>query len=169
MSTNAVSSTSPLTDLAATITRRFDKDLDGRLSIDEFAGVLSQLLGGANGGTLTNRASSLGLASEGASATRTPVGNMGGFDLGKLADQNHKTTKYEMGRILQFYPNTPAGLRDALAEIQQFVPGVSIVGTNGDRLDFGNYVDPQGNRIGVVDVLQAAAQGGKSWHWIPAE
>jgi len=169
MSTNSVSSLSPLNDLAATITRKFDKDQDGRLSVDEFAGVLSQLLGGATGGTLTNRASSLGLASEGASATRTPLGNMGGFDLGKLANLDHRTTKYEMGRIFQFYPNTPAGLRDALPEIQQLVPGVRIVGTNGDKLDFGDYVDPEGNRIGIVDVLQAAAEGGKSWHWIPVE
>jgi hypothetical protein len=74
-----------------------------------------------------------------------------------------------MGRILQGYANTPAGLREALPEIQQLVPGAKIVGSKGDKVDFGDYVDNRGTRIGVIDLIQAAGEGGKAWTWQPAE
>jgi hypothetical protein len=79
------------------------------------------------------------------------------------------TLKYQVGRILQQYPNTSQGLRDALAEIQQIAPGVKITGTNGDKLDFGSYIDPKAGRIGVVDGLQGASIGGRAWQWSPIE
>jgi hypothetical protein len=65
---------------------------------------------------------------------------MGGLDPAKLANLNHKSLKYEVGRILQYHPNTPEGLRAALPV--------------------------RGERIGIVDVIFAAGEGGKSWQWL---
>ena len=93
---------------------------------------------------------------------------LSGVNLNQLmANASHDSTKYRIGRILQYYPNTPAGLRDALPEIQQIIPGVKIAGGNGDKLDFGSYVDPKGYKIGIIDVLQAAGAGGTAWQWAP--
>jgi hypothetical protein len=181
MSINSLSSTSTLNDLAAMIHRKLDKDQDGKLSADEFAGFLSSLLDGkktagvAGNGALTSDTfaatlnASASVASPAATATRTVMGTMGGFDPTKMADTEHKTFKYEIGRILQFFPNTPAGLKDALPEIQKLVPGAKIIGTNGDKIDFGEFEDNRKFRIGVIDVLQAAGAGGKSWQWLPVE
>jgi hypothetical protein len=94
---------------------------------------------------------------------------MGGFDPAKLADTSHQTFKYEIGRILQHYPSTPSGLKEAMIEIQKLAPGAKIIGTNGDKIDFGGHIDNLAGRIGVVDVLQGAAAGGKCWQWVPIE
>ena len=98
---------------------------------------------------------------------RTRVGVMASFSDEKLADPTHTSFKYQIGRILQYYPNTPEGLKAALPEIQKLVPEAKIVGTNGDKLDFGSYVDRKSGKIGVVDVLHAAGRGGESWGWRP--
>ncbi len=158
--TNAISSTSSMQDLAARITKRFDSDGDGRLSSDEFAGFLTGLMGGlgpAGGAVKTASA-----------PQRAPVDPMPGFDSGKLADTTHKTVKYEVARVLQFYPHTPAGLQAALPELQALFPTVSITGSKGDKLDFGDYTS-NGERIGAVDVIFAAGEGGRAWAWMPVE
>ena len=87
----------------------------------------------------------------------------------KLDDTTSKSFKYQIGRILQYYPNTPAGLQDALPEIQALVPGAKITGSKGDRIDFGDYVDPKSGKIGVVDVILSAGTGGVAWTWQPEE
>ena len=158
-------------DLAATITRQLDADNDGKLSSTEFEGFLSQLLGGLQNKPVVSGGPSTTSLFSVASSTpeRRPVGNMAGFDARKLADVGHDTTKYRMARIFQFHPNTPAGLRDALPEIQQIVPGAKIIGSKGDKIDFGDYVDPRGIRIGVIDVIQASGLGGTAWQWLPVE
>jgi hypothetical protein len=92
---------------------------------------------------------------------------MAGFDDTKLRDESHTSFKYQIGRILQYYPNTPEGLWQALPEIQKLVPGAKIIGTHGDKIDFGTYDDPKSGRIGVIDVLLAAAEGGRGWAWQP--
>ena len=166
MSTSSITGTS-VRDLAATITRQLDADKDGKLSVTEFEGFLTDFLGalnkpeGAVNGTAAQPAA--------AEAPRAAIGRMAGFDSGKLANTAHDSTKYQIGRVLQFYPNTPAGLRDALPEIQQIAPGAKIAGSKGDKLDFGGYVDGRGERIGVIDIIQAAGLGGTAWQWIPVE
>jgi hypothetical protein len=170
MSTTSIQSTAAVQDLAKTITSRFDADGDGRLSTDEFSGFLSSFLGSLQTNPLTSAAA--GLASSPSAtavtaATRTPVGVLGGFDAGKMADLTHATTKYQVGRVLQFYPNTPQGLKNALPELQQLFPDVTIAGSKGDCLDFGNYVAPDGTRIGMIDVIQSAGTGGIAWQWSP--
>jgi hypothetical protein len=166
LSTNSIQSSTAISELAATLTRRLDADNDGKLSQSEFTGFLSQFLGAIDRNPLTTAAPS-GLPSSPA-ANRQPVGIMGGFDPVKMADTSHSTLKYQVGRILQFYPNTPAGLQEALPEIKTIVPGASIAGSKGDKIDFGSYMQ-DGVSVGVVDVLQASGLGGRAWQWLPVD
>jgi len=165
MSTTVTSSTLSVVDLAGQLTKRFDTDKDGKLSTTEFTSLLSQLLGTLGASTAAT------FPSAAASPTASPlkssekIGLMNGFDPAKLANLSHKTLKYEVGRILQYYPNTPEGLRAALPEIQQIVPEVKISAGKGDKLDFGEFRF-EGERIGIVDVIFAAGEGGKSWQWL---
>jgi hypothetical protein len=172
MSTSPIQATTVIQDLAKAITSRYDADGDGRLSSDEFSGFLSSFLGSMKTNPLTAPASS-GLPSATATSGTTPtadrakVGTMAGFDFAKLANTSHTTPKYQIGRVLQYYPNTPAGLKDALPELQQLVPGITITGSKGDLLNFGQYVSPEGVKVGVVDVIQSAGTGGVAWQWAP--
>ena len=65
------------------------------------------------------------------------------------------------------YPHTPAGLKNALPELQQLVPGVSIAGSKGDKLDFKGYTFADGTSLNVIDVIQSAGSGGTAWQWAP--
>ena len=162
MSVSSVSNNLSIQDLAARLTARFDANKDGQLSVSEFANVMTTLLGAASPAS-TVRASGTAAAALG----RPAIGVMAGFDATKLADTTHTSFKYQIGRILQGFQNTPQGLRDALPQIQQLVPGAQIAGTKGDKLDFGTYQDPKDGLIGVVDVLQGAGLGGVAWQWMP--
>jgi hypothetical protein len=172
MSTTSIQTTAsnPIQELAARITKKLDVDGDGNLSSVEFSNFLTQFIGALQNqplGSSTSSATTALSTVAGAAADRKAVGTMAGFDGAKLANMSHDTTKYTIGRILQYYPNTPAGLKDALPEIQQVVPGATLVGN--DKIDFGSYVDPRGIKIGVIDVLQSAGAGGKAWQWAPVE
>ncbi len=172
----SINSTSTIQNLATQITQKLDADRDGNLSTAEFSDFLAQFLGALQNkkmgdtSAMSSLVSALGATStpsaDSASA-RDVVGTLAGYDPGKLANAEHTTTKYTIGRILQYYPNTPAGLRDALPEIQQIVPGAKIAGSKRDKLDFGGYIDARGEKIGVVDVLESAGLGGRAWQWLP--
>jgi hypothetical protein len=158
-------------ELAATITQQLDADKDGKLSSSEFEGFLSQFLGtlksGSGQGPMATSPLTTLMPSTTPAAAREAVGTLAGYDSTKLANENHKSAKYEVGRILQYYPNTPEGLKAALPELQKLAPNAQIVGSKGDKVDFGGYVDGKGNVIGVVDVLEAAGLGGRAWQWLP--
>jgi hypothetical protein len=97
-------------------------------------------------------------------------GRLEGFDHGKLNDPQVNTPKYIVGRILQNYPNTPEGLRQAIGEIQRHFPEARIVpGGKGDVIDFGSHTDPEGRPLGRIDVIRAAGgpNGGEGWQWLP--
>jgi hypothetical protein len=167
----AVSSTS---DLANSIIKNFDTNNDGALSKDEFASFLGQLLNNAGSQTsTTTSAASAGLStlypSAAATTERVKAGTLSGFDETKLNNAGHTSFKYQIGRILQYYPSTPEGLQRALDEVRELVPGAKIIGTNGDKIDFGDYTDDRAGKIGVVDVLVGAASGGRAWAWQPVE
>ncbi len=170
-----VTAVSSMSDLANSIIQNFDANNDGALSKDEFASFLGQLLNNAGTQTTTPTTSAVatGLTtlypSATASAARVKAGSLAGFDDTKLNDTNHTSLKYQVGRILQYYPSTPDGLQQALTEIQDIVPGARIVGTHGDKIDFGDYTDARSGRIGVIDVLVGAASGGRAWAWQPVE
>lgn len=80
-----------------------------------------------------------------------------GWDPVKWADPNHQSPKYVVGRILNQYPATTEGLKQALPELQRAYPGAKLVGPGDIDLGFGD---------GAVDVLIGAAQGGRGWTWI---
>ena len=155
MSIPISTSTDTLT-IVRELVRRLDVDGDGALSPDEFIQIFSRFTEGADG------------TAPAGDQPRPGVGQFAGYDMQKMHDPGVQTFKYRIGRILQYYPNTPEGLEQALPEIQQIVPGARIVGSNGDKLDFGDYVDPEAGRIGVIDVIWAAARGGqgRAWQWL---
>ncbi|GMV23252.1 MAG: hypothetical protein AMXMBFR57_32010 [Acidimicrobiia bacterium] len=163
MATTPVSSTSsnPIADLVSRLTQKYDKNGDSQLSNTEFGTFLNDFL--TNSGTNSTFATGTAARTSGAGLT---LGTMEGFDPTKLANTSHNTIKYQVGRVLQQYPNTPQGLRDALPAIQQIVPGAQIIGTNGDKIDFGGFIDAKGDRIGIVDVLRGAGLGGQAWQWL---
>lgn len=150
-----------LADPVAGGARRPNNDGDARPASVDFGTFLTHVL--KQGGSQANSTFSPG------TAAASPAGRLEGFDAAKLANTSHQTLKYEVGRILQQYPNTPQGLQDALPAIQSLVPGARITGSAGDKLDFGTYVDARQERIGVVDVLRGASTGGLAWQWQPVE
>ena len=47
------------------------------------------------------------------------------------------------------------------------MPGVSIAGSKGDKLDFKGYTFADGTSLNVIDVIQSAGSGGTAWQWAP--
>lgn len=175
---STINTVNPMRELAGAIVQNFDANRDGSLSADEFTSFLSQLVGGTTGQQTQAAArqpatllSAVLFPTETAATTppRARVGTMMGFDDVKLNNPSHATFKYQVGRILQFYPSTKEGLQAALPEIQKLVPGAKIVGTNGDKIDFGDYTDAEAGKIGMIDVLVGASTGGRGWAWQPVE
>jgi hypothetical protein len=167
---NTIQADDALQEVASALTRNFDTNADGIISTGEFLTFLTRLTAAMNlstGSTTSALTTSQTGASTTSQETREKVGTMAGFDQGKLADLGHTSIKYQVGRILQCYPNTPAGLRAALPEIREIAPNATISGSSGDKIDFGDYVDPKGNKIGVIDVILSASSGGKAWQWEP--
>jgi hypothetical protein len=97
-------------------------------------------------------------------------GTLEGFG-GMMADGRSKldasdSPKYQVARILQNYPSTPEGLRQALPELQKLGLGdVAIGGSKGDKLTFSDQTDPRFNGVTTFDVIRAAGNGGEAWQW----
>lgn len=68
--------------------------------------------------------------------------------------------KAKIQAILAKFPHTPAGLAQALPEVQKLYPGIKITGSKGDKLDMSAY----GGKI--VDVITSAGTGGTGWQWL---
>jgi hypothetical protein len=83
-----------------------------------------------------------------------------GFDAGKFGDPNKHDTKYDFARIAAQYPPTSAGLDQAWDQITQQFPHAQRIGD--DKVDFGDG-------FGAVDVIRASGEGGKAWHFEPAD
>ena len=81
---------------------------------------------------------------------------LNGFDQDKWDNQNHTTTKYQIGRILSKYPPTVEGLKQAIPELQAALPGLKFNGK--DTLQIG---------LESWDVLEGASRGGVAWQFIP--
>jgi hypothetical protein len=147
---------SRIQDLAAQITQRFDTNRDGKISTQEFTDFLTALLTATNPSP-TFATPAMAAAVSTPPANRIAVGTMAGFDPNKLANLSHDTFKYKLGRILQYYPNTPDGLQQAMPEIQQAFPDAKLV--SKDKVDFG--------ALGVIDLIQSAGAGGVAWQFLP--
>ena len=169
MSINALSGSGSnvVRNITQAVLKNFDTDQDGQLSANEFAGLLNRIIADPQSATFLGSSVAEPAIGIDSTVARTKVDMSAFGDLGKLNDVNHTSFKYRIGRILQYYPHTPQGLQQALPEIQQLVPGARIVGTKGDKIDFGDYTDPKSGVIGVVDVLRGAGEGGLNWQWEP--
>lgn len=86
---------------------------------------------------------------------------LNGWDCCKWDDPKHQTPKYVIGRILEPFPHTPAGLRQALPVINAIYPETTILPGKGDKIHVPC--------VGTVDVIVAAGAGGKSWWWGPVD
>jgi len=82
---------------------------------------------------------------------------LSGWDCCKWNDPAHQTPKYVVGRIIYAFPHTPAGLKQALPTINAIYPGTEILPGKGDKVHIPC--------VGVVDLIVAAGEGGKSWWW----
>jgi hypothetical protein len=82
-----------------------------------------------------------------------------GWDCCKWNDPAHQTPKYVIGRILEAYPHTPAGLVKAVPIISAYYPGTTILAGKGDKVHIPC--------VGTVDLIVAAGgpEGGKAWWW----
>lgn len=81
-----------------------------------------------------------------------------GWNQAKWSDPSHTTPKYTIGRILSQFPDTPAGLQQAMPLIQQAFPGATLAGTDSVNIP----------GIGIVDVGVGFSQGGgQGWAWQP--
>jgi len=61
--------------------------------------------------------------------------------------------------ILGKYSHTPGGLKQAFDENPQLASVSQIGGSKGDKI-----LDPSSGRL--IDVIQAAGEGGKAWQWL---
>lgn len=104
MSIFSIQGTTAIQDLAATITRKLDSDGDGKLSPNEFAGFLTQLVGTPTPG-VTRAADTSAWDTHAYPAPTYVAGNFGpapaGFEAANWNDPNMQTPKYVIGRLAQ--------------------------------------------------------------------
>lgn len=94
----------------------------------------------------------------GASAGGSDMGYLEGFDKGKFDDPNKHDTKYDFAHIVGGQSPTPATLDALWDQIVQKFPNAKRTGD--DSIDFGDG-------YGSIDVIRAAGEGGKAWHFEP--
>lgn len=167
MSINSIGSTPDVGQLVSGLMDRVDANKDGQLSKDEFGTFLTSLLGGIQqkmGSTGTaNTAPLMALSAAAAAATpgRTSYDPIPGFDLGKLNDPSHVTTKYAFGRAVQDLGLAPAS-GNLQAIVDQFnAKGGSAKVTGDDTIDFGDG-------YGSIDVIFSVGDPDARWQWVPA-
>ena len=155
-----------LRDFAANITRRFDKDGDGRLSVDEFGAVLTGVLRG-DAATLTGPGGpSLGAPA----ATFVPKHSFEGFDFAR--EQNPaKSAKDAFAYLANQAPPPPFADKAALGTwfTQHIAPGMDHLGhrvnyVTGDKFSFTNW---QGTF--EVDFVRGAGAAGAALAWQVAD
>ena len=166
MSINSIGSTPDIGQLVSGIMGRVDANKDGQLSKDEFGAFLTSLLGGMQAkasptspvNTVPLLASLTGHAA--AASSRTSYDPIPGFDLRKLNDPSHVTTKYSFGRAVQ-----DLGLAPASGNLQAIVDHLNARGgtakvTGDDTIDFGDG-------FGSIDVILSVGDPDARWQWLP--
>jgi hypothetical protein len=150
-----------LKDMAQALMKRFDKDQDGRLSINEFAGLLTQLLSSSSTptpGTPNPLAAPTGTAN----ATGPTHYSLGiGFVPEKLNDPTYYSDKYSHALKDQFLP-AMEGLSPTSESLQTIVDRINAKGGQAkligkDNIDFG---DGKGPIDCIVDVGGVDARWG---------
>jgi hypothetical protein len=120
---------------------------------------------GASSATTPGATGTPGATPPGSSAT-APAGASGGgsmdylegFDRDKFNDPNKSDPKYDFAHLVGGLPPTPATLDAQWDNIKAKFPNATRTGTGS--IDFGTGE-------GSVDVIRAAGDGGKAWHWEP--
>lgn len=90
--------------------------------------------------------------------TRTPAIHLEGFEKDKFDDPNKHDTKYDFVHLVGGLPPTPATLDAQWDAIVKKFPNAKRTGTGS--IDFGDGG-------GSIDVIRAAGEGGKAWHFEP--
>jgi len=159
MSINATGSSSVtnVTDLAQTLIKAFDKDKDGRLSAEEFTGLLGKLLSGTTGSTSATGSNNTKSVAPPLLTSYT----LGiGFVPSKLNDPTYFSEKYSHALKEMFLP-AMQGLDPVTESLQTIVDRINANGghakvTSKDCIDFG---DDNGPIDVIVDV------GGENAQW----
>jgi hypothetical protein len=102
--------------------------------------------------------------------SQSPYGSaLEGFDWSKFQlPPTQWSPKYLVGAVLAKYPPTPAGLLQALPELNKLGLGLFTVGgSKGDQLIISN-ASPLFQGITQFDVIRAAGLGGRAWQWLPS-
>jgi hypothetical protein len=167
MSINSIGSTPDIGQLVTGLMDRVDANKDGQLSKNEFGTFLTSLLGGlqekvASTGTAstTPLLTSIATPALTAAAGRSTYHPIPGFDLGKLNDPSHVTTKYAFGRAVQDLGLAPAS-SNLQAIVDQFnAAGGSAKVTGDDTIDFGDG-------YGSIDVIFSVGDPEARWQWLP--
>lgn len=169
MSINSIGNTPDVSQLISGLMDRVDANKDGQLSKDEFGTFLTSLLGGMsqaasptspNAATVTATATAPLLAPLQATAAARTYDPIPGFDLGKLNNPSHTTTKYLFGRAVQ-----DMGLAPSSANLQAVVDRFNANGgkatvTGDDTIDFGDG-------FGSIDVIFSVGDPEARWQWLP--
>ena len=166
MSINSIGSTPDIGQLVTGIMDRVDANKDGQLSKNEFGAFLTSLLGGmqekvaSTGTASTAPLTSMATPALTAAASRSSYNAIPGFDLGKLNDPSHVTTKYAFGRAVQ-----DLGLAPASSNLQAIVDQLNAKGgsakvTGDDTVDFGDG-------FGSIDVIFSVGDTNARWQWVP--
>ena len=99
-------------------------------------------------------------------------GKLEGFDWNKLNDPNHRTTKYNFGRVADKYTDGLSGVTDK-ASAEKLIAsmkddleanGVPVLDIDGDKIQ---TIDPDTGKPVWVDVVRGSGSGDPAWHWEP--
>ena len=138
------SSGNTVQDVAQALMKNFDSDHDGRLSTDEFTGMLRQLLSGTTNASATvpNATKALTVAAE----TAPTNYSLAGFVSEKLNDPAYYSEKYSHTLKDQFLP-AMKGLPPTTESLQRIVDTINAAGGKAtvagkDLIDFGDGAGP---------------------------
>jgi hypothetical protein len=163
MSITPLQITDPLQQLARAIFWRFDTNMDGKLTKDEFSSFLAAFVGAANSSPAKTGAATV------APLSAQPIfAPLEGFDFRKLDDPNVTTVKYRFARIARDTDLSAARtregaetlLRGMVAEMQR--AGITVLDVKGDKI---HVLDDHGEEA-WIDVIRAAGGDNPAWQWL---
>lgn len=170
MSTSSIGSTTDLAQLASRLMDSVDANKDGQLSKQEFGNFLTNLLQGVSKASPMNPSNAVASVPAGTAtatvlnrtAAATTYQPIPGFDMAKMNNLAHVTTKYTFARTVQ-----DMGLLGApkSEHLQAIVDAMNAKGANArvtgqDKIDFGDGYGP-------IDVIFSVGDPEARWQWVP--
>jgi len=163
MAINSVQSPTPFEQIARSLVDRFDANMDGQLTTEEFTSFLSNFL--------TTPATPNGVAA-GAGTNGLKLGtvkpNMDAFDSRKVADPGHLTVKYKFAKVAKQYSLESVTDKTKAEELlKQMKADLTAIGLN--VLDISKdkikIKDDAGQEV-WYDVIRAAGSGhARGWQF----